>query len=72
MAYKAIYKCRLCGRIESDCVTGSEAIVNRCMQDVVNGIDSKQTLFSGKYNIHFCNDGSFGLSDFQGFKAEED
>lgn len=61
--YQAICKCRLCG----------EKFSNGEMKNEMLGV------FSGRLDvkdyaikIHNCQDGSFGLADFQGFKKAED
>ena len=70
----AIYKCRLCGQ-EIETVHagnwGAEKITfSFILNDpsVQNGVRGQRI-----YNqaLHYCEDGSFGLADFLGFKMEE-
>lgn len=71
--YQAIYKCRLCGEEFSDGETG-ERIANIVTQSLAVADSTAANL---KYtlnirNVHNCQDGSFGLADFQGFKKTEE
>ena len=56
MTYQAIYKCRLCGKniiaLDRKNVTEDEVKIKR--DDLIVS--------------HNCNDGSYGIADFQGFE----
>ena len=68
MKYKAIYKCRLCGERYEDGITGDSMAIM-----AVSTLTVKEHGPIGIHlrNVHNCKDGSYGLSDFQGFKKEE-
>ena len=71
--WRAIYKCRLCGEIFEDGVTGEG---NACAINVALSVNetfyNSNTHSSGhRYVPHFCEDGSFGFADFQGFRMVE-
>lgn len=71
MQYQAIYKCRMCGEYDFGCKAG-EIIVIRCMHQVTKGFDSRELLCPSITEMHYCEDGSYGLADFQGFKKVDD
>lgn len=71
--YRAIYKCRMCG--EEYRTVG--AVDKIAFQSIV-GIISKEFFYpngSGiglhRHDVHNCKDGSFGYSDFIGFRKVE-
>lgn len=70
MAYQAIYKCRMCGEYSLGCIT-DRIIATRCMLQVSHGIDSSEVLCPSITEMHYCEDGSYGLADFQGFKKAD-
>lgn len=58
--YEAVYRCRLCGKVYVDGVikcTNTEAVTILCKE---------KRYMSGMTSVHLCDDGSFGVSDFQG------
>ena len=73
--YKAIYKCRLCGKkIIQEIPEQAEITVNGIL-----GCEYKQEIYRhtgvdnlGRPTLHNCEDGSLGFVDFQGFKKAED
>ncbi len=67
--YIAKYKCRLCGKEYESVITG-EVLARRCMYQTVYGIKSGEPLCPTIYEMHHCDNGSFGISDFLGFKKE--
>lgn len=73
--YKAIYKCRLCGKAFMGEVTGNETVA----RDAVIGVVTCGEFYPERCGIglhryypHWCDDGSFGMADFQGFRKEEE
>ena len=68
--YRAIYKCRMCGEEYSDAVTGE--MVAMALTVALTVKDSTENVrYNGKlhrHEIHECKDGSFGYSDFIGFR----
>lgn len=72
--YRAIYKCRLCGKNFDDGTVNKQQLAsNGTVAIAVNGnadnAMKESALF--RYSVHCCDDGSFGFSDFQGFKKVE-
>lgn len=68
--HKAIYKCRLCGKTFEDCTAGEELAQMMTLALATVGT-TKYVKCNGDlhmHSIHYCEDGSFGLADFQGFK----
>ena len=69
--YRAIYKCRLCGKEFLDSlINGKE--VDECSKAFWKGKYIYRSV-SGRNNIpkekfHFCKDGSIGFADFLGFR----
>ena len=72
--YRAIYKCRLCGKEFVSAATGSADIAIKHMVTVTTGI--KPLEFIGnpieETSMHSCKDGSMGLADFLGFRKVGD
>lgn len=74
--YQAVYKCRLCGEKFSDEHYVEDEIAAMA---ITFGLSAKESskiesfpCSFGRHIIHYCQDGSFGLSDFQGFKRMGD
>lgn len=70
--FQAIYKCRLCGKIFKK---GNES-VGRAI-GIATRLTSEDNFVQGdvygsRHEIHNCEDGSCGFSDFQGFKKVEE
>lgn len=66
MPYLGMYKCRLCGKEYEACVTGSSDIVVKHFIGLETPVKQlQQVTLTG---MHSCEDGSYGLADFQGFK----
>lgn len=72
--YQAVYKCRLCGEEFKDCTTGEEiaqaANIALAVVGNTNHVKCARNIY--KNTTHYCQDGSFGFADFQGFKKTED
>ena len=68
--YGAEYKCRLCGAVYTEQETSNKMIVYDALHDMVQGESCRCCfgLTTKKHSIHHCEDGSIGLSDFQGWK----
>ena len=73
MKYKAIYKCGLCGEQYEDAETGDNIAMMAVSAVTVKGSWFPNSSAVGIHlrNIHYCKDGSYGLSDFQGMKKED-
>ena len=73
--YKAVYKCRLCGKTFYEEVTGSRNTAFHSVLGVaMNGKFYPEGCCIGShlFDCHSCDDGSCGLADFQGFRKEEE
>lgn len=68
-AFEAIYKCRLCGETFNSGVTG-KTIAHATLIGFATNVDtSKITGNKIPLNeMHYCEDGSLGFADFQGFR----
>lgn len=71
MQYKAIYKCRLCGKVYSN-LTAAADLVERSMLEQAAGTFGEVPLGQPMTKTHSCADGSLGLADFQGWEAALD
>lgn len=67
MEYKAIYKCRLCGRTYHNGTTTGQEVATRCMAQLVVGILPTEPMAPLMTEMHYCGGGSLGLADFQGW-----
>ncbi len=71
--YKAIYKCRLCGKIfPKQEINGKD--MELLIFDVMHFGSTQGDIGANtvwKESSHNCPDGSFGIADFQGFKKSE-
>lgn len=63
----ATYKCRLCGELYCEGNAG-RAFATSHIFTMVAGRPSTSNIVK-KENVHYCADGSLGLSDFQGWKV---
>lgn len=70
MEYKAKYVCRLCGGVDCSIGTSNKNLAQRVTILVAStGVDAEDGIPITLHNVHSCPDGSFGISDFQGFVA---
>ena len=76
--YECLYKCRLCEKVFSNAGTDSLKVARRDTLSTIleaNGITPirNTSAINTFYEMHYCPDGSFGVSDFIGTrKAGED
>lgn len=74
MAYRAIYKCRLCGEVyKADQVAGKD-IAAMCMTELVASIRGSIPGAPTIIATHHCGGDhadAMGLADFQGWEKEE-
>lgn len=72
--YRAIYKCRLCGE-KFETAALKKDIANLCVNTLAITehfrLNSDEISIDRHY-IHSCSDGSYGFSDFVGFRKVED
>lgn len=68
--YRAIYKCRLCGKIFAN---GKKRTENKSLNKIVN-LSTVSPLFPHDkgYIPHGCKDGSIGLAEFLGFRKVDE
>lgn len=66
--YRAIYKCRLCGEEYIEGRTGAAIAMKETVLIADGGAGKYGTHM---YGTHNCDDGSYGLSDFCGFRKDE-
>ncbi|MCD7724305.1 MAG: hypothetical protein LUI12_01910 [Clostridiales bacterium] len=74
MTYQAIYKCRLCGEITCGAWEGERREAANSMNWLTNDRDYSNC-YTGNIErmiTHYCDDGSIGIADFQGFKVVEE
>lgn len=66
--FQSIYKCRLCGLELVAQRTGKDFAMCETAMLACGFYDKCK---SPNHTIHFCDDGSVGLTDFQGFRRVE-
>lgn len=74
MAYRAIYKCRLCGETYAAAQVAGKDIADMCMTELVTGIRGTIPGAPTITDAHYCGGdhaGALGLADFQGWEKEE-
>lgn len=70
--YRAIYKCRLCGESFVDYVhakdedAAAKKVIDFSL--VYGGAHVSRLKVPRNFQVHSCNDGSYGIADFQGMK----
>lgn len=76
MIYKAMYKCRLCGKIyESGAATGNRKLVEKAMYMLVSTGELSEPQAPLLLEPHFCKGyehGEMGIADFIGWKEYPD
>lgn len=73
-AIKAIYKCRLCGKVYHNDTETGEKVALDCITEMAIGIRVYRPQAPQMTEPHFCGGdhaGSLGLADFQGWQKEE-
>lgn len=75
--YRAIYKCRLCGKVFFNAATArrntaSFSVVHTALE--ASGITPPFALPNApmQVDVHNCKDGSYGMSDFLGMKEVQE
>lgn len=71
MEYKAVYRCRLCGAEYKPGATAGEAIAAAHMYELAADLCGIVPEAPRKIEPHLCPDGSMGVADFLGWKAEK-
>ena len=71
---RAVYKCRLCGAVYHNGAHAGKDIAIYCMAELAAGLVCTNPMAPAKTEMHQCGgpfEGSLGLADFQGWRAEE-
>jgi hypothetical protein len=61
------YKCRLCGEVYTECSYNT----SKAITDVESIIKGRDGVHLSLIDIHTCEDGSVGVTDFIGLKNKE-
>ena len=69
MEYKAIYKCRLCGRTYHNGATTGAKQATLCMELLHGGIRGVVPQAPAMTETHHCGGDCLGLADFQGWRT---
>ena len=76
MIYKAMYKCRLCGKVYEDgTVAGKRNVAVKEISLLLFGSKIGKPISLSMQTLHFCdsyNKGDIGVADFIGWKEEPD
>lgn len=71
--YRATYKCRLCGKeIITVFVATNRALAAETATALVEGVDIDDPLAPVMQKVHYCDNGGIGISDFQGWRLNND
>lgn len=68
---KAVYKCRLCGEKFNTALTGRSVALKTIAEIIADGHRSSEPVITS-LSIHICKNGDYGLSDFLGWRAENE
>lgn len=71
--YKAVYKCRLCGKVYRNGVETSEIAAVNATAMIAAGVKITEPLAPTPMEVHRCMDkyaARIGLADFQGWERE--
>lgn len=66
--YRAIYKCRLCGRLFENGITGLGHAAGIAGRLTIEDNFSQGNIYGCRHITHNCEDGSFGFADYQGLR----
>ncbi len=72
MEYRTIFKCRLCGEIYEGGCTGSKNIALQTVTLACLGLPAPEPQAPTMTEVHSCQDESFGMADFQGFRKVDE
>lgn len=71
MEYRAIFKCRLCGKKFRGTITGNRDLAFSIAVEVAVNGTSVMAQAPCMNEPHCCLDGSIGIADFQGWQMRE-
>lgn len=66
--YRAVYKCRLCGKVFENGITGVGHAVAIGVRLTREDNFDVGNVHGSRHITHNCEDGSFGFADYQGFR----
>ncbi len=69
--YKALFKCRLCGKTFINSETSNEIVALNAAIKAIFGKMS-EPLVPTLYDIHICDNGGIGIADFIGFRKDDE
>lgn len=70
--YNGIYKCRICGKIYTRCGTyNKDLVINNFIKLTTRVTVQQEPGYADLYDMHSCENGSFGLADFQGYEKDD-
>ena len=67
---RAIYKCRMCGEKYVRAYVPKGQLISTFLF-ITSGFERPDPQTPEILDMHGCNDGNYGLADFQGFEIEE-
>lgn len=75
--YRAIYKCRLCGKVFFNAGTDCKDAASKAAMYTVLESSGITPQFESpnapiQFDLHNCGDGSYGMSDFLGMKEVQE
>ncbi len=68
--YKAIYKCRKCGKSFGEAITGDERLARKTLICACLETPSGEPMSPTLYFPHSCDNGDLGVADFIGWEKE--
>lgn len=66
----SVYKCRLCGRTYNESGTANKKLALSVTMAAALENFHQDVMIPALTNVHSCEDGSYGISDFQGMKND--
>lgn len=67
---KTVYKCRLCGKTYNESGTANRNLALSVTTAASLGNVHTDAMAPTLTSVHNCQDGSFGISDFQGMQID--
>ena len=70
--YYGIYKCRLCGEQFTERATSTKEVAFDATMSTVLQTKASYPMSPSIIEVHFCDDGSYGIGDFLGMKFKQE